>query len=82
MQRKLHSLYLFHCFLYSLSIYYVLKPEGSRDNQDRGDFCPQAYTPVGKQPMTSWTLSGMGGWSPEEVVFNSENYRGEQGVAG
>lgn len=61
---------------------YVLKPEGSRDNQDRGDFCPQAYTPVGKQPMTSWTLSGLGGRSPEEVVFKSENYRGEQGVAG
>lgn len=57
--------------------------EGSRDNQDRGDFCPHAHTPVGKQSMTGWThCLGWEGGLPEEVVFKSENYRGKQGVAG
>lgn len=74
--------YLFHCFLYSLSVYYVPKPEGSEITKTEVISVHTPHTPVGKQSMTGWTLSGLGGWSPEEVVFKSENYRGKQGVAG
>lgn len=70
---ELHSLYFFRWLTHLLSTNYVLRAEGrgsSRDDQDRGALCRQApYSSRETADGGAGPCLGLGGWSPEEVMF-------------